>query len=171
MMLRASWCVAPMRATRCMRPSRMPSAIHSAPARVLPLPRPPMRSQMRQSPGGGSCSSRAQKCQSAARYSHSASLRCSHSAAVELRDTDAIDLALKFRADISIFLESLACTLRDAFALGARKFFERAFQRRERARIGGAARGVGARRARVLDLLHLAIEFVEQSAYHVVQPV
>ena len=37
---------------------------HSAPARVLPAPRPPSSSQVTQSPGGGNCSARAQSGQS-----------------------------------------------------------------------------------------------------------
>jgi hypothetical protein len=51
---RAPRSVAP---TRAMRASFRLSAIertHSAPARVLPKPRPPMISQVRQSPSGGS---------------------------------------------------------------------------------------------------------------------
>src|SRR6185437_3346471 len=40
---------------------------NSAPVRVLPNPRPASNSHTRQSPGGGSCSSRAQKSQSVTR--------------------------------------------------------------------------------------------------------
>ena len=58
---RASRKVAPISPTRFMRPDRTPSATHSAPARVLPAPRPPRNSQMRQSPGGGRWATRAQK--------------------------------------------------------------------------------------------------------------
>jgi hypothetical protein len=53
-------------ATRAMR--RRPAAtcvrVHSAPLLVLPNPRPARHNQTRQSPGGGFCSSRAQKSQS-----------------------------------------------------------------------------------------------------------
>jgi hypothetical protein len=53
-----------MSAMRRARPLRASSEIHSAPARVLPAPRPPRKSQVRQSPSGGFCSARAQKLQS-----------------------------------------------------------------------------------------------------------
>ena len=48
--------------TSAIRASGLSSAIirtHSAPARVLPKPRPAMIIHTRQSPGGGSCSGRA----------------------------------------------------------------------------------------------------------------
>jgi hypothetical protein len=59
-------------ATSAMRPSRpspgrspvASACTHSAPARVLPEPRPPIISQVRQSPSGGNCSGRAVSSQS-----------------------------------------------------------------------------------------------------------
>src|SRR6185312_391044 len=56
---RASLKVAPTSAMRRMRLARTPLATHSAPARVLPAPRPPRKSHKRQRPSGASCSSRA----------------------------------------------------------------------------------------------------------------
>jgi len=50
-------------ATSAMRAEPSDKAMrrtHSAPARVLPKPRPAITSQVRQSPGGGICSARAQ---------------------------------------------------------------------------------------------------------------
>src|SRR5829696_2928604 len=59
---------------------RSSSASHSMPVRVFPDPRPPTRSQMYQSPSGGSCSGRAVASQlplRASRRSRSASFRSS----------------------------------------------------------------------------------------------
>jgi hypothetical protein len=53
-------------ATSAIRASGSASAMlrtHSAPARVLPKPRPAMISQMRQTPSGAICAGRAQNCQ------------------------------------------------------------------------------------------------------------
>jgi len=60
---RTSALVWPMRAI-CLYPCLARSMIHSAPVLVLPNPRPERSSQQNQSPGGGSCFSLAQNCQS-----------------------------------------------------------------------------------------------------------
>ncbi len=77
MTARASLYVAPMRPMRCMAPLSTPSAIHSAPLRVFPAPRPPRNSQIRQSPCGAICSGRARTSQSPRRNSSWSSFRLS----------------------------------------------------------------------------------------------
>ena len=52
---RASRMVAPIRPMRAAPSSITRPATHSAPTRVLPAPRPPRNSQMRQSLSGASC--------------------------------------------------------------------------------------------------------------------
>src|SRR5262245_17520426 len=96
-----------------MRPSRTPSRIHSAPARVLPAPRPPMNSQMRQSSCGGSCSLRAQNVHVLrSRRSASVSLSAARTLALSFGGKELIELADKF------ILESLILNVcANAFAV------------------------------------------------------
>jgi hypothetical protein len=61
---RASWKVGAISAMRFARPYRASALTHSAPARVLPAPRPPRNTQARHSPAGASCSARPQNSQS-----------------------------------------------------------------------------------------------------------
>jgi hypothetical protein len=61
--LRTSVKLAPTSAIRAAPSARATSRTHSAPARVLPKPRPAQISQVRHASCGGSCASRAQPSQ------------------------------------------------------------------------------------------------------------
>src|ERR1043166_2029361 len=175
--VRASEWVAAMSATRLARPVRTPSTTHSAPARVLPAPRPPRYSQMRQSPRGGTCASRAQKLQSSSSRPPSLSVRSvsavsSDSGDLKFDGKDSRELTCQRFADVYIVLQALAFA--DGGALGVQpvESLQRVLERGERARvllaIGDAGVAVG------LEALHLGklpLHFGEQSLDHVVQPV
>src|SRR6185312_3769546 len=101
--------------------------IHSAPARVLPEPRPPMTSQVTQSPGGGNCSGRAHS-------SHSNS-NCSASAGRNAPATACASDALKLRNALGQLVAQVADVLLLGDRLGRRgglvdvdQLFERAHQ-------------------------------------------
>src|ERR1700753_1455823 len=133
--LRASLWVAQISATRRMAPRATPSAIHSAPARVLPLPRPPMKSQMRQSPSGGNCERRAQKRQSRVRKSASPSLRFVRNACRMFGGRELIEAGFKDGTLVIVCFRHLVFAHCIAFLLDPREAAERAFHRGKRARV------------------------------------
>ncbi len=76
-------------------PDSICARTNSAPARVLPKPRPASKSQTRQSPGGDRCSARAQAFQSLFRASRSLSVICRSSCVLSQLGCKASQTAFK----------------------------------------------------------------------------
>src|SRR5258708_4246708 len=93
MTLRASSAVGATSAIRCARPASICTRTNSAPARVLPKPRPAISSHTRQSPAGGICASRGRQDISRSRSRASSSLNSRIAGSLSLFGREAIHLA------------------------------------------------------------------------------
>src|SRR6516165_10681925 len=100
---RASAAVAATSATRRWPWWLTRSWTYSAPVRVLPKPRPASSSQVRHSPGGGSCSGRAQYCQSRASRSHCSSVSFARSFFCRAGESEASEFAFEIVSCMSDF--------------------------------------------------------------------